>query len=279
MAAVSIFLEEYDDVPDNDFLNKIICQWRRAEEETRKTCGLASVSTHYPGCYFNQREASKRRLKTETSALKSHPKSAGDLLLQNIVYPASAQRTILIEDDFDDVRTISNDRYISDSSQGGDGRHLMDYDHVGPWFNYFPMLEVKTEYYYRYSGTQTVPPCYGRWFAGNNRRQTNHWRVMKDPIRVSPRQIEEMHRLLRERIAPSDDPLRPCEPDTAAKQNPNSTRISVARPLQSTRGTHFKVFCQCDDWVSKFPEDQKWCEMSKLDRLYRHPYNFETDGF
>jgi len=25
----------------------------------------------------------------------------------------------------------------------------------------------------------------------------NHWRIMKDPIRVSQRQIDEMHRLLR----------------------------------------------------------------------------------
>ena len=102
---------------------------------------------------------------------------------------------------------------------------------------------------------------------------------MKDPIRVPPRQIEEMHRLLRERIAPLNDPIRPCQLDTAAKRLPNSTRVSVARPIQSTRPVHFKVFCECDDWPSKFPEDRKWCEMNKLDRLYQHPYNFETESF
>jgi hypothetical protein len=97
---------------------------------------------------------------------------------------------------------------------------------------------------------------------------------------VTQRQIDEMHRLLKERIAPLDDPLASCQPDTAAKVNEDDpTKISVARPLMETRDTHYKVFCECIDWPSKWPEDRAWCEQGFMDRLYTHPYNFQTDGF
>lgn len=291
MAAVSVFLEEVDDVPDNNVLNRIICQWRRVEEETREVCGLPSVQTHYPGCYFYKRNhsgANGRLLqpkKNVTIDRTAHPRSASELILENESNPNRARSILLDGDDNPERKSFDWDVFIASqysdgrsTSRGPSGRRLLDYDHVGPWFNYFAMLDVRTEYYYRYSGTQTVPPCYGRWFGGNDRRQTNHWRVMKDPIRVSRRQIFEMHRLLRERIAPIDDSSKACLPDTAAKILPDS-RVSVARPIQSTRGVHFKVFCECDDWTSKWEEDQKWCALNKLDRLYRQPYNFETKEF
>jgi hypothetical protein len=292
MAAVTIFLEEYEDAPDYDFLNRIICQWRRAEEETRESCGMASVRTHYPGCFFYKRDHSEsdtsaRRLRQRQAPLQDSPRSVADLLLGNHIHHHTGRgkpRTVA-PDEEQSADTIEDwDAFIasyveSEEQNTPHNRRLIDYEHVGPWFNYFPMLGVRTEYYYRYSGTQTVPPCYGQWFSGNDRRQTNHWRVMKDPIRVSKRQIDEMHRLLRERIAPADDVTKPCEPDTAAKIVSNSSRVSVARPVQSTRGVHFEVFCQCQDWTSKWPEDRQWCEMDKLDRFYHHPYNFETDGF
>lgn len=67
---------------------------------------------------------------------------------------------------------------------------------------------------------------------------------MKDPIRVSHRQIKEMHRLLRERIAPLSDPLKPCQKDTAAKVD-SKGRVNTARPLQSTQKVHYKSFCEC----------------------------------
>jgi carbonic anhydrase len=75
--------------------------------------------------------------------------------------------------------------------------------------NYQFLIDVRTEYYFRYSGTSTVPPCYGPFTAGS-RGNTNHWRVLKDPIRVHPRQISEMERLLRERIAPKNDNSTAC---------------------------------------------------------------------
>ena len=67
---------------------------------------------------------------------------------------------------------------------------------------------------------------------------------MKDPIRVSRRQLNEMHRLLRERIAPLSDPVKPCQKDTAAEVD-SEGRVNVARPVQSTTRVHYKSFCEC----------------------------------
>ena len=116
--------------------------------------------------------------------------------------------------------------------------------------------------------------------GANNRANTNHWRVMKDPIRISQRQLNEMHRLLKKRIAPTDDPIRRCKPDTAARSYYGNTNwVNVSRPLQSTNDAHYKTFCECR-WKSRFTEDQEWCsDTNQLSRLYKHPYNFDQNGF
>ena len=159
------------------------------------------------------------------------------------------------------------------------GRELMNYEHV-EWFNYFPMIGCRTEYYYRYSGTQTIPPCHGRFASGQSRANTNNWRAMKDPVRISRRQLLELNRLLRERIAPIDDPINQCQSDTAGKVDPDTGMISVARPLQQLSKPHYTVFCECINWVSKWTEDQNWClEEDQLTRFYDAPYNFPSKGF
>jgi hypothetical protein len=304
MASVTIFLEAYDDVPDYPMLNRLICQWRQVEDKTREECGLPSVETEYPGCFYYQRghtidgfntialtqDGTQRNLRQKSRNLRPKSMSVHDLILYNYARSQTnssytPKRLLHSEEDHDEAdpnfdweKFVTRQDGNANITQGN--RQLLNYDHVGPWFNYFPMLGVRTEYYYRYSGTQTVPPCYGRFFEGNNRRQTNHWRVLKDPIRVTQRQVDEMHRLLKERIASVDDPLASCEPDTAAKVDENDpTKISVARPVMETRSTHYKVFCECEDWRSKFPEDVEWCKKGLQDRLFNHPYNFETDGF
>mmetsp|Transcript_57646 Transcript_57646/g.140799 ORF Transcript_57646/g.140799 Transcript_57646/m.140799 type:complete len:631 (+) Transcript_57646:68-1960(+) len=162
-------------------------------------------------------------------------------------------------------------------------RRLIQGDNL-EWFNYWPMLGVRTEYYYRYSGSQTIPPCYGN-FQEDTRAETNHWRVMKDPIRIHPRQLVELRRLVADRIAPIDDPVNPCQPDTAAivTRDPETNKVldvQAARPLQDFSDQHFKTFCECKDWPSKWPEDREWCLMEDIrERFYVHPYNFDSDAF
>ncbi len=310
-----MFLQIYENAPDYDFLNKLICQWRAVEEQTRAQCGLPSVTTDYAGCFpyrrgWNTSSATANTTSTSTTAgfhdseegrrLRSVREgkpvqrgvSAHDLILHN------ARQAEMHGDFFEPKRLLMHasnfdppdpnfdwDEFIQSQLQQEEERsdpnhrQLIDYHNVGPWFNYFPMIGVKTEYYFRYGGTQTVPPCFGYFTPNNNRANTNAWRVMKDPIRVSYRQINELHRLLKERIAPADDPLRACQHDTAAKPyEGNSNWVNVTRPLQSTNKAHFMTFCPCQ-WKSKWWQDRVWCELDLLDRLYYQPYNFKTDGF
>ena len=146
------------------------------------------------------------------------------------------------------------------------------------WFNYFLMLDVRTEYYFRYEGTQTIPPCYGPRKQGS-RGNTTHWRVMKDPIRVHPRQIGEMARLIKDRIATIDDHEEfRCKPDTAANVTSDG-HVSVSRPLQNYSRPHVMTFCECKNWPSKWPDDRKWCKIqNEQERLDSHAYNFQTNG-
>ena len=140
-----------------------------------------------------------------------------------------------------------------------------------PYSPYEWMREVRTEYYYRYEGTQMVPPCFERV----------HYRVMKDPIRIHPDQLTELERLLAWRISPKGSEFNECERDTAGRERPGSSgnAVDLNRPLQSRHNVHYKVFCECGDWDSKWQEDRDWCELDAVTRLTDHPYNFETVGF
>lgn len=68
----------------------------------------------------------------------------------------------------------------------------------------------------------------------------------KDPIRIHPRQLTELKRLVADRIAPPDDPVNPCQPNTAAKvsRDPDTNEVEeveAARPLMDWDKVHFKV--------------------------------------
>ena len=136
------------------------------------------------------------------------------------------------------------------------------------WWPYEFLLKVGTEYYFRYEGSMTVPPCY----------TVNHWRVMKDPIRVAKHQITELERLLAWRINGQ------CKADTAGKaRKDNPDAVDVNRPLQELEKGHRSVFCECQDWPSKFPAERAWCSKWQSRepelRLFQNPYNWVQDGF
>lgn len=147
--------------------------------------------------------------------------------------------------------------------------HEVDYDDVEYW-PYEWLLKVGTEYYYRYEGTQVVPPCW----------EVVHWRTLKDPIRVHPRQIAELNRLLAWRLSPSG--ANRCEVDTAGVLSPDGNTVDLSRDIQYIHLQHRMVFCECQDWPSKFPSDQEWCKDWKNDpgqkRFYGTPYSFDTNG-
>ena len=132
------------------------------------------------------------------------------------------------------------------------------------------LREVKTEYYFRYEGSQMVPPCF----------ETVHYRVMKDAIRINPIQLAELERLLAWRIAPKDSGSKQCQNDTAGRPRAgsNGNAVDLNRPLQKYSNVHRKVFCECRDWRSKFQEDRDWCTLDQSKRWYTMPYNYESGG-
>ena len=128
------------------------------------------------------------------------------------------------------------------------------------------MREVKTEYYFRYEGGQMVPPCF----------ETVHYRILKDPLRIHPDQLAEVERLLAWRIAPKGSKFNECQRDSAGRerQGTNGNAVDLNRPLQGYSNIHRKVFCECNDWISKWKEDREWCKLDRLTRFYERPYNY-----
>ena len=147
-----------------------------------------------------------------------------------------------------------------------EGVHEENYEDI-EWFPYEWLWKVETEYYFRYEGTQVVPPCF----------ETVHWRPMKDPIRVHKRQIAELNRLLAWRLNPDT-----CEIDTAGVISDDGNTIKANREIQYYHSTHRMVFCECKDWPSKFESDKEWCDDWEDDtdytRFYKQPYSFDSDG-
>lgn len=144
-----------------------------------------------------------------------------------------------------------------------------DYSDV-PFWEYEFLVKVGTEYYFRYEGTQLVPPCF----------EEVHWRLFKDPIRINKRQTAELNRLLAWRISPTGS--NKCVMDSAGRRRPSENRIKLDRDLQYYHLQHRMTFCECKDWPSKFEADREWCDGWRDDpgtiRFYDRPYNFDTGG-
>jgi len=315
VGTVSIFAQAYDDVAPYSFLDKVICQWRRKEFEVRTACGLDPIPSKYPGCFPLSRRERERNLRNQNKRMKDPRnqmkfQTAQDVILHNDKHKNNPNHTNvkirMDESNWGPPEDKDWNTWIEEQSNkmseneelyhrirmndyGGNHteelhkhfRKLVQFEEL-EWFNYWPMIGVRTEYYFRYSGSQTIPPCYGN-FVPELRTGTNHWRVMKDPIRIHRRQLQELRRLTADRIAPIDSPVNACQPDTAAKVTRDTLDtnkildVSNARPLQSWSKTHFKVFCECKDWPSKWPEDRKWCEIEDInERFFLKPYNFGT---
>lgn len=160
---------------------------------------------------------------------------------------------------------------VEELHAGQDRRRLTGDNYASVAYSpYQWMREVKTEYYFRYEGGQMVPPCF----------ETVHYRVMKDPILINPVQLAELERLLAWRIAPRGSGSLECMNDSAGRPRAgsNGNAVDLNRPLQEYSNIHRKVFCECNDWVSKFQEDKDWCLLNENQRWYQEPYNFDSGG-
>jgi hypothetical protein len=212
--------------------------------------------------------------KTEEELRLWHRENPREVGPKDVVFNhTQMQRELIVrEENFVEKGLKDEDAYFQEIHGAFQRRELEtsvmeNYEDVH-WWPYEWLLKVGTEYYYRYEGSMTVPPCY----------TVNHWRIMKDPIRVAKHQITELERLLAWRINGK------CEADTAGKERKdNPDAVDVNRPLQELQKGHRMVFCECQDWPSKFPQERQWCDKwQQRDpelRLFQNPYNWQQDGF
>jgi Eukaryotic-type carbonic anhydrase len=194
---------------------------------------------------------------------------AGDRIFE---HPTMERKLIVRKENFTPKGEKDEDAYFEEIHSAFQQRQLQEpikenYEDVY-WWPYEWLLKVGTEYYFRYEGSMTVPPCY----------TVNHWRTMKDPIRVAKHQIQELERLLAWRL--NGD----CNASTAGKpREGNPDAVDVNRPLQELEKGHRLVFCECQDWPSKFPHEREWCAKWQTRdpelRLYDNPYNWIQSGF
>jgi carbonic anhydrase len=311
MGTVSVFLQSFDDAPPNLHLDMLICEWRRKEREVIQQCpqttAILNPIPDYPGCddAANMRR-NLRRGSQSTNHSETHKhdfQTVHEVLLHNSFYRASRNHTEvkigMNPSNFEAAETKDWENFILAQSRrmkaenalykdlmngrfdsrtaGSYGVHKQFSATVDvPWSDYWAMLGCKTEYYFRYQGSGTIPPCYGENEYGK-RTGVNHWRVMKDPAQINPIQLAELQRLIAERIAPSNDPIAPCQRDTAAKIDPQGG-VSTARPLQQfNENGHKMTFCECKDWESKWEEDRQWCAIQDInERFFDKRFNWEV---
>jgi len=90
---------------------------------------------------------------------------------------------------------------------------------------------TQTDYYYNYRGGLTYPPC----------TEIVYWRVMMQPMIISPRQLERLERLIYMHL--NDE----CELATVGNRRGNdSCAVDVNRPRQSLSRQH--KLKMCDSW-------------------------------
>ena len=183
MAAISVFMNAYDDAPPYRYLDKVICRWREKEFNTRKQCGLDPIEFSYPGCF--PLTPPVRNLKTKNfnsnstegiPQVKKHPvRTVADAIYHNELHRDDPYNNQLLTIHMDEVNLSPAeekdwDIWISEQSEKMDDdeslyRELLQEEYNGvhtddlhrrliegdetEWFNYWPMLGARTEYYYR----------------------------------------------------------------------------------------------------------------------------------
>jgi Eukaryotic-type carbonic anhydrase len=121
------------------------------------------------------------------------------------------------------------------------------------WHPYDWLEKCKTEYYFQYFGNLVEPLC----VVGI------HWHVMKNPIKISPRQL----RILENLTAKRQDPVTCKENSTVGKPRVNVTsKVDVNRPIQLMSNRQYLAFCECVNWNPSIIENKIYCNQTMEQR-------------
>jgi hypothetical protein len=94
-------------------------------------------------------------------------------------------------------------------------------------------LHTKTHFYYNYMGSLTYPPC----------TENVQWRVMEQPLYISPGQLEQIKTLTYMYLNSN------CELATVGVKLGDGCAVGVNRPTQSLSYKH--QLKKCDQWVAE----------------------------
>jgi Eukaryotic-type carbonic anhydrase len=245
---VAIFLEIGKDEDHYDFLELYLREWIQTAVNTRKACkGRLDREDEVDW----EKKFGKRDNDKETAV-----KEKWSWLLQESAKVDGPDKSRVRDSGARDLR-----RQLVPSTVA---QEMIDKNwYQGPWHPYDWVVKTRTEYYFRYLGSLLEPPC----FVGV------HWRVMRRSIKISPRQLDLIEKLLLFRLNPGT-----CKRDTAAKttNGKNGMKVDVSRPRQQLYNIHELVYCECVDWNSSKVEDKIYCKgtmeergVSELTHTYR----------
>jgi hypothetical protein len=124
----------------------------------------------------------------------------------------------------------------------------------GTFHPYVWHVQSGTQYHFRYRGSWVEPPCLEDMPA--------EWRIMKDPVLISPDQYARLDQLFYSRLNPST-----CLPESAGRPRSGSTyKKDFNRPTQTTTYMHGLTFCECIDFTSGLTNDIAYCAQSMQNR-------------
>lgn len=137
----------------------------------------------------------------------------------------------------------------TDESHSTERRLYQGEFHPYVWYD-----QTGTQYYFRYRGSWVEPPCL--------EDLTAFWRVLKNPVKISPSQYSRLDRIFYQRLNPDT-----CVPESAGKLRSGSTeKRDFNRPTQTTTVKHELMYCECVDFNSPLPNDVEYCSKSLSQR-------------
>jgi len=202
---VGIMLKVGNDYDEDDELEKLIRGWERSQQNQYDACGK---TYNHDDCKLNSVDSRGRSLVEKTSLTSNKGIRGGTITSDN----------------------LSEKKAIQEQRELGEWHRQCPNSHYC-FLNLYKHTE--TDYYYNYRGGLTYPPC----------TEIVYWRVMMQPMMISPGQLERIERLTYMHI--NND----CVLNTVGKRRSSkSCAVDVNRPRQALSIKH--SLKRCDSWTT-----------------------------